>query len=144
VRNIIVDQAGTVRLVDPGKIAWSSGLEDVAHFLLSLTMLYWGTPMLWMGIPLAKSYRRSFLEGWAQKRPKISPTILAWFEIRELFRQWLEAYRVLERKPYPSLLRNFLRFAYVDAFFLNRIKHNVKQACRQVPRTEYTGKRAEA
>jgi len=144
VRNIIVDQAGTVRLVDPGNVSWSSGLEDVAHFLVSLTMLYWGTPVLWMGIPLAETYRRSFLEGWAQNRSKVSLPILAWFETRELFRQWLDAYKVLERKPYPDFLRKFLRFAYVDAFFLNRIKHNVKLACQPVPRTDSTEKRPEA
>jgi hypothetical protein len=131
VRNIIVDEGGTVRLVDPGNLSLSSGLEDVAHFLVSLTMLYWGTPMLWMGIPVAQPYRRSFMEGWMQNSPGVSPSILAWFETRELFRQWLEAYKVLEIKPYPHILRKFLRFAYVDAFFLNRIKHNVELACSQ-------------
>lgn len=144
VRNIIVDKSGTVRVVDPGNVSWSSGLEDVAHFLVSLTMLYWGTPMLWMGPLLAKPYRRSFLEGWARSGKTVSPPILAWFETRELFRQWLEAYRVLERKPYCDLLRKFLRFAYVDAFFLNRIKHNVEIACRKTAKSQCTRKRAEA
>ncbi len=130
VRNVIVDGDGTVRIVDPGNLSCSSGLEDVAHFCASLGMLYWGGPLLWAGIPLATSYQRSFLRGWANGDAEIEPSILAWFETCEWFRQWLEAYRVLARKPYPRLLREFMRFAYVDAFFLNRIEHSVRLACR--------------
>jgi hypothetical protein len=129
VRNVIVDGDGTVRIVDPGNLSCSSGLEDVAHFCASLCMLYWGGPLLWSGIPLAWSYRRSFLQGWANGNAEIEPSILAWFETREWFRQWMEAYRVLARKPYPRLLCDFMRFAYVDAFFLNRVEHNVRLAC---------------
>lgn len=129
VRNIIVDPHGTVRLVDPGRISWGSGLEDVAHFLVSLTMLFWGTSRLWLGIPMSRPYRHAFLNGWAPRDRRPKPSTLAWFETRELFRQWLEAYRVLSRKPYPRTLGRFLRAVYVDAFFLNRITQTVAIAC---------------
>jgi hypothetical protein len=130
VRNIIVDRGGTVRLVDPGLLSWSSGLEDVAHFLASLTMLYWGTPALWLGVPTAKSYRHSFFDAWNLQDLWLAPEILAWFETREWFRQWSEAYRVLSRKPYPPTLSRFLRAVYVDAFFLNRIQQTTAIACQ--------------
>jgi hypothetical protein len=129
VRNIIVDRDGTIRLVDPGKLSWGSGLEDVAHFLVSLTMLYWGTPALWFGITGSRSYRRSFLDGWAPGGVSFKPATIAWFETRELFRQWADAYRVVSRKPYSSALRRVLRAVYVDAFFLNRIARAASRAC---------------
>jgi len=131
VRNVIVDCKGNIRLVDPGKVSWSSGLEDVAHFLVSLTMLYWGTPALWLGVPVSRSYRKSFLDGWMQRDRPVNPAIMAWFEAREWFRQWLEAYRVVSRKPYSSTARRVLRAVYVDAFFLNRIADATARAVHQ-------------
>ena len=122
VRNIIVDRAGTVRLVDPGQLGWSSGLEDVAHFLVSLTMLFWGRPSLWLGIPIARAYRRSFLDAWRAGDASVSAGVLAWFETRELFRQWRDAYQVIARKPYSAAARRLLRAAYIDLFFMNRIR----------------------
>jgi hypothetical protein len=128
VRNIIVDGAGTVRLVDPGQLSWASGLEDVAHFLVSLTLLFWGTPSLWLGIPTAREYRRCFLRAWALQDAQVPERILAWFEMRELIRQWREAHLVVSRKPYPAAVRRCLGGIYVDPFFHNRIAATLLRA----------------
>ena len=129
VRNIIVDASGTIRLVDPGKLSLSSGLKDVAHFLASLTMLYWGTPALWLGVLLSRPYRQAFLDGWGQQDNTADPAVIAWFETWEWFRQWLEAYRVVAQKPYSATVRRLLRAGYVDAFFLNRIAEASVRTC---------------
>lgn len=130
VRNIIVDGGGAIRLVDPGAVSWASGIEDAAHFLVSLTLLYWGTPALWLGIPMARAYRESFLRGWAPADLHVEPAAIAWFETRELFRQWREACRVVSSKPYSPAIRRFCRAVYVDPFLLNRIEHAAAEACR--------------
>ncbi len=121
VRNVIVDRTGTIRIVDPGQISRSSGFEDVAHFLVSLTMLFWGTPALWLGIFSSRPYRQSFLDGWEPGDRKVDRVLIAWFETWEWFREWREACRVVAQKPYSLPVRRLLRAAYVDGFFLNRI-----------------------
>ena len=135
-RNILVDRDGVIRVVDPGKIGLSSGLEDLAHFLASLTMLYWGTPFLWLGIPFAKPYRQAFLEGWSARGREVDSTLLAWFEVREWFRQWLEAYKAVAQKRCGRFIRGILRSTYVDTFFLNRIEHCSSVACGRRPRLQ--------
>jgi hypothetical protein len=120
-RNILVTSDNTVYLVDPGATTPGSGLEDISHFLMSQEMLFWGTLLLPVRLQALKGHRAAFLRGYFDSQPP--PAVLRWFLVKEILRQWKEAYFIVRFKQGGPAVRAVLRRCYVDPFFF-RVLHD--------------------
>jgi len=123
--NIIVEN-GKIYLLDPGEIGEGPILEDIAHFLVSLEILYWGMAWFLLKLKPRQTYVVSFLQGYFEDDP-LPDQLLRCFIIKELFRQWHDAHIVLEEaKSYPKLLDWFLRRFYIDDFYFQEITRHLR------------------
>jgi hypothetical protein len=125
IRNILVDPVSrSLCLLDPGKIKANYLEADLARFIVTCRILYWGTYSFFSGRRPDMSYEACFLRGY---RELIQPNeaILKFLLIKEYFKHWVMALLVLDLKPWPVVIKTLLRYTYVDRFYRQGIEEEV-------------------
>lgn len=123
VRNIFIDKFKRIILLDPGKMKEDCCEADLARFLITWRILYWGSPLFFLRITPHHSYEESFLNGYyGQNMPKGS-VLLKLMIIKELVKHWHMAHVVLQLKPWPNIIKKCLQHTYIDPFYGNQINH---------------------
>jgi hypothetical protein len=130
VRNFIVSK-NTIYFLDPGKLLLGSRYDDLARFLASLSVLYWGKLKLLWKTPTEDLYARTFLQGYESVYGSINRPLLKAHMVKQYLKLWLEGLKVLDFKPYPRPLKWIGRRFYLPSFFCKRIEEEfgcLKQA----------------
>jgi len=121
VRNILIDHSGHVFMLDPGKLKEDYREMDLARFIVTCRILYWGGLFFFLRLCPDYSYEDSFLKGYHGSNEKVSK-ILVVLIIKELLKHWCMAYTVLHLKPWPKIVKVLLRYTYIDPFYKRQIQ----------------------
>jgi hypothetical protein len=121
IRNVLVERSSKrLFVLDPGQISFKCYLENIAEFLISLDILYWGTAWFLSRWSFLQTMHSAFLEGFTRCIP-IAPDWLLFFKIKELIHSWSAACLVLDRKKVPAALKVLLQSVYVDRFYIDEL-----------------------
>lgn len=121
VRNILTDNSGHVYILDPGKLKEDYREMDLARFIVTCRILYWGGLFFILGLCPDHSYEDNFLKGYYGIDEKVSKIHIVLI-IKELLKHWCMAYTVLHLKPWHNAIKGFLRHTYIDPFYKSQIK----------------------
>ena len=116
VRQVFVDKEGAVLILDPGKMKTNYKEMDLARFIVTCRILYWGSPLLFLRMSPDKSYEETFIQAYYGSN-KPPDKILCLLIIKELFKHWRMAYTVLKLKQWPTLIKEVLKKTYIDPFY---------------------------
>ena len=116
VRNIMYADEYGVELFDPGHISWHPTYTDIARFVVSCRMIWWGTRVFASDYRAADNAVTAFLSAYESELP-IDQTLLRLFTLRELLKQWGMCQRVTKAKQYPRLVESVVNRVYVDRPF---------------------------
>ncbi|MCK4826225.1 hypothetical protein KA005_61355 [bacterium] len=116
VRQVFIDKDGSVFILDPGKMKTDYKEMDLARFIVTCRILYWGSMLFFLRMSPDRSYEESFIQAYygSNKRPD---KVLCLLTIKELLKHWRMAYTVLGLKQWPSLIKEFLKKTYIDPFY---------------------------
>jgi hypothetical protein len=112
VRNVLSGPDERLFLLDPGKIKTDFREADVARFIMTCRILYWGSPLFALGLRPHRSYEAAFLTGYYGDEG-IS-ALLAPMLLRETLKTWLMAYAALQRKPWAAPIKSLVKRHYID------------------------------
>jgi len=120
VRQVFIDKEDSVFLLDPGKMKTDYKEKDLARFIATCRILYWGSMLFFIRMYPDKSYEESFLNAYygSSKRPI---NVLSILIIKELLKHWRMAYTVAGIKSWPSPIKRFLKKTYIDPFYKSQI-----------------------
>lgn len=121
IRNVFIDVAGKVFLLDPGKMKTEVREADLARFIVTCRILYWGSMPFFLRLRPDPSYEKSFLDGYYDGR-RGNDKILALFMLKELFKHWRMAHVVLKFKKWPGPVKRFLKATYIDPFYEDQLQ----------------------
>jgi hypothetical protein len=121
VRNFIAS-GSSIYFLDPGRLSIGPRYEDLARFLGSLAILYWGRLRLLWKTDTEDVYARAFLDGYKGAGGRFSPRLLSAYLVKRYLELWYEGLEVLEFKRPLQPLRWFGRRVYLPAFFCKRIE----------------------
>lgn len=126
IRNILIDENHNFFILDPGKLKRDCIEADIARFLVTIRILYWGSLWFFLRMAPSLSFENKFLQGYygEQKRNSV---LLSMFIIKELFKHWCQAHVVLSLKPWPSAIKYFLKVAYITPFYKGQIDGEIKK-----------------
>ncbi len=116
VRQVFVNDAGMAFLLDPGKMKMDHKEMDLARFIVTCRILYWGSTFLFLRLSPDTSYEESFVQAYYGNN-KRQDKILRLLIIKELLKHWRMAYTVLELKQWPLVIKKVLRETYIDPFY---------------------------
>jgi len=121
IRNFIT-RGEKIYFLDPVQITHASRYEDLARFIASLDILYWGRIDFLLKNYNAKNYSRVFIQAYqAATGFEINEQVLKVYLIKQYLKLWLDGLKVLEFKSYPGPLSQIVQWVYIDRFFSLKI-----------------------
>ncbi len=126
IRNILIDKSENLFLMDPGRMRYDCREADLARFIVTCRITYWGTPYFFLKLSPCLSYERFFLDGYCGDNEKISK-VLGILIIKELIKHWKAAYAALFWKKWPQTIKKFLRKTYIDPFYRLQINTEISK-----------------
>jgi hypothetical protein len=123
-RNILIDKEKKLFMLDPGKMKENYIEADLARFLVTCRILYWGSVVFFSGICPDGSYEESFLRGYYGGKER-NNKLLAILIIKELFKHWLMAYEALELKKWSGVMKYMVRKIHIDQFYKRQLASEI-------------------
>ncbi len=124
IRNILVDKSHRIFMLDPGRIKEDYKEADLARFLVTCKILYWGSMRFFPGLTPDSSYEESFLQGYYNNKRR-ADNILIPMIIKELLKHWYMAHIALEFKRWPAPLKRFLKLTYINSFYKRQLNNEL-------------------
>lgn len=119
-RNILIYEEKKLFMLDPGKMKENYIEADLARFLVTCRILYWGSVLFFLGICPDSSYEESFLQGYYGGKER-NNKLLAMLIIKELFKHCLMAYEALQLKRWPDVMKYMVGKTYIDQFYKRQL-----------------------
>jgi hypothetical protein len=122
IRNVLVAPESWLWLVDPGKAKRTVREADLARFLLTWRILFWGTP--WFALQAAphRSLEAAFLSTYDGGRLR-EPSLLSAYLLKELLKHWATACESLALKPWSRRRRRLVSRVYIDPLYHRQMCH---------------------
>jgi hypothetical protein len=124
VRQVFIESGGAVYLLDPGKMKTDYVEMDLARFIVTCRILYWGSILFFLRMRPDASYEASLLKGYYGNNMRFGK-VLCLLTIKELLKHWRMAYTVLSFKRWPLVMQRFLKRTYIDPFYKWQINNEL-------------------
>ncbi|OGX45633.1 MAG: hypothetical protein A3G38_04075 [Omnitrophica WOR_2 bacterium RIFCSPLOWO2_12_FULL_51_8] len=117
IRNVLLDDDGHIVMFDPGRMKMAYREEDLARFLMTWRMLYWGTGWFALGLRPDPVSEAAFLDCYYEVMGPTSDRLLDFFMFKEILKSWYIAYIALSLKTWPQHVNRLVARYYIDRFF---------------------------
>ena len=126
IRQVFIDKQEKVYLLDPGKIKFDCVEMDLARFITTCRLLYWGSTQLFFQRSPNPIYEECFIKSYYGNK-KMPSDILSLLIIKELLKHWKMAHKVTALKPWPSSIKMLARRFYIDPFYKRQVNSELIQ-----------------
>jgi aminoglycoside phosphotransferase (APT) family kinase protein len=113
VRNLLLDRRGQLHIVDPGAMKLAPPEADLARFLVTWRILFWGSPSFAAGVAPSARTEASLLEAYGP----FDSAVLDWMLLKELLKHWQTAHESLRLKGWGGVRRRAVAAVYIDRFY---------------------------
>lgn len=120
IRQVFIDEHSRLYLLDPGRMKDGCREVDLARFVVTCRILYWGSATILFGLTPSSRYEESFLTAYAEANG-VSETALGILILKELFKHWRMAHVSLEKRRWPRVNKVLLKKLYVDRFYQRQL-----------------------
>ncbi|MDC0083801.1 hypothetical protein OAI44_00020 [Oceanospirillaceae bacterium] len=103
-------------IIDPGKISTGLAEVDIARFVVTCRILYWGTSAIIRKTRPSVRYEKAFLDGYYASDDR-AQKIIKFLIIKEVLKHWKMAHISLGKRNWKSYVKFFLRKIYIDSFY---------------------------
>ena len=127
IRNVFLDGDGHIVMFDPGRMKRAYREEDLARFLMTWRILYWGSGWFALGIRPDPVSEEVFLDCYYDVMGKPSDKLLDFFMFKEILKNWHIAYVALSLKAWPRHINSLVARYYIDRFFEGQLVLQAKK-----------------
>ncbi len=121
IRNVLIDSEGQLYILDPGKTKTTYGEADIARFLMTYRVLFWGSVLLPIVKEPSRSGEQAFLDSFLSNGGYFDPQILNLFLLKEQLKHWDTALESLAYLPWPSIVKFLVERIYVNPFYSHQV-----------------------
>jgi len=126
IRNVLI-RGDNLFLLDPGKMKRSFREADLARFIMTYRILYWGSPLLLLlGTP-GDNAENSFVRGYSSHFPDMDSKLLDLYVLKEQLKHWHTALDSLSQKAWSPLVKSIAARVYVNQFYERQILQQMRK-----------------
>jgi hypothetical protein len=129
IRQVFIADDEKLYLLDPGKMKNGHGAVDLARFLVTCRIVYWGSIGVLFGRTPARQFEASFLDGYGGGA-RAPSQVLQLYIIKELFKHWRMAWSALEMRPWSRPVKYLLGRFYINTFYSRLIDAELSRGAR--------------
>ncbi len=120
IRNIIVDGYESINIIDPGKIKVDTALADLARFIVTVRLVFWGSWYCPLIVSEVNEYEDAFVDAW-RSESGLATDGLSILIVKEVLRYWLIGLDAAARSAPNKFLERGLKRYYVNRVFLRML-----------------------
>lgn len=121
IRNILINSQNRIQLLDPGKIKFDFREADLARFITTYRLLYWGSKrMMLLNRPNSLA-ELEFLRSYFNK-DILSNELLALYLIKEGLKHWHNVMEYVRCQDWPRAMKKIVIKLYINPFFCRLLK----------------------
>jgi len=120
IRQIFITDSQSLSVIDPGKLSQGYIEIDLARFIVTCRVIYWGTLRAFLRHTPHASYEEKFLNGYYGK-DYFKSKVLNILILKEFFKQWKVVHSALLRRKWPFFIKYLIKKFYIDPFFKSQI-----------------------
>lgn len=126
IRNVLIDEQDRMFLMDPGRIKRAVREADLARFIMTYRILYWGSGLFLLGLRPDSQAEEAFLDAYYSNSMPPSPKLLSLFLIKEQIKHWHTAIDSLRLLPWTKPLKRLVEAAYVNPYYTRQLTMELK------------------
>ena len=125
IRNILVDEQDRTFLLDPGKTIVRPTMEDVARYLVTCDIIYWGSLWFFLRLRPDSSYNQATMDGYGALGVT-DARLLSAMILKEFLKHWRAAHVAVGLKHWPALVKKVIIRTYIDPFYRTAVKRKLR------------------
>lgn len=127
IRNILMDEQERLFLLDPGRMKRTCREADLARFIMTCRILYWGSGLFLLGLKPDSRAEKAFLDSYYAAGEPPAPKLLGLYLIKEQLKHWHTAIDSLNLLPWPVPLKRLVASIYVNPYYKQQLAFQMKQ-----------------
>jgi len=127
IRNILVAKEDKLWLLDPGRMKRTCREADLARFIMTYRILYWGSSLFLLGLKPDWRAEQAFLDAYYENSTPPSPKLLSLYLIKEQLKHWWTALDSLRMLPYSPRLKKLVEVLYVNPYYIRQLKTEIQK-----------------
>jgi hypothetical protein len=120
IRNVLIDAAGRLTLLDPGRMKADVPESDLGRLIVTCRLVHWGRLWFFSGKTPDIAYERAVLDAYGADG--YDQTRLRWCVAKELLKHWRAAFAAVDDKPWPALVKAVACETYINPFYQRQLR----------------------
>lgn len=127
IRNVLMDKQDRIFLLDPGRLKRTCREADLARFIMTYRILYWGSGLFLLGLLPDSQAEEALLDAYYSNSTPPSQKLLSFFLIKEQLKHWHTALDSLQMLQWPVPLKRIISATYVNPFYKRQLTKELKK-----------------
>lgn len=124
IRNVFVGEDDRIVILDPGRMKRAVAEADLARFLVTYRILWWGSPLFLLGLRPDPEGETAFLRAYYGEPDRDGLLLHAQF-VKELLKHWHTAHDSLSLKLWSGAAKRMLGSAVVDSYYTRQLRREL-------------------
>ena len=127
IRNVLMDEQDKLFLLDPGRMKRTCREADLARFLMTYRILYWGSWLFLLGLRPDIQAEEAFLDAYYSKTAPRSQKLLSYFLIKEQLKHWHTAIDSLRLLAWAMPIKRLIEATYINPYYTRQLAQELKK-----------------
>ena len=127
IRNVLMDERDRIFLLDPGRLKRTCREADLARFIMTCRILYWGSGLFLLGLRPDSQAEKAFLETYYSNTAPPDPKLLSLYLIKEQLKHWHTAIDSLHLLPWSMSVKRLIAATYVNPYYTRQLTLELKK-----------------
>jgi aminoglycoside phosphotransferase (APT) family kinase protein len=126
IRNVLIDDSDHLFLLDPGRMKAAPREADLARFIMTYRILYWGSPLWVAGLRPDPAAEAAFLDAYYTAGSPPTPGLLSFYLLKEQLKHWHTALYSLELLGWRDSFKRFFAKRYINPHYQRAMRDELK------------------
>ena len=126
IRNVLMGERDKLFLLDPGRMKRTCREADLARFIMTYRILYWGSGWFFLRLRPDLQGEEQFLQAYYSNSAPPSPKLLSIYLIKEQLKHWHTATESLRLRRWAKPLKGLIQSTYINPYYSRQLAVELK------------------
>jgi hypothetical protein len=126
IRNVLMGERDKLFLLDPGRMKRTCREADLARFIMTYRILYWGSGWFFLRLRPDLQGEEQFLQAYYSNSAPPSPKLLGIYLIKEQLKHWHTATESLRLRRWAKPLKGLIQSTYINPYYSRQLAVELK------------------
>ncbi len=127
IRNILINNNKDLFLLDPGRLKSACYQADLARFIMTYRILYWGSKLFFLRLVPSKRAEDAFYVAYYQSTNQSPSKLQHYFLIKEQIKHWHTAITSLRMLRLPGFVKWIVEKIFINSYYVSQLNSEIKK-----------------